>query len=57
MNAYCNYNVRNCKRNGAINLAITCFFIIPYQLHAHYKMDEKINNIELLLKNTNKGKE
>ena len=43
----CNYKFG--KRNGFINLGITCFFIIPFQIHSYYQMNKKIDNIENML--------
>lgn len=43
------------KRNGLVNLGITCFFIIPFQIHSYYQMNKKVNAIEkMLIKLTDK---
>ena len=40
----CNYKFGG--KNGFINLGITCFFIIPFQMHSYYQTNKKMNSIE-----------
>ena len=35
----------NFKKHAILNLYITCFFTIPFQITTHYFMNKKINSM------------
>ena len=40
----CNYKFGG--KNGFVNLGITCFIVIPFQIHSYYQVNKKLNSID-----------